>query len=59
VRPVVDLDPAYFDLTKRDAPQVLLLRGSVNRGTTREFAVQRLNKFWNTLDYEALRALLR
>jgi len=57
VRPVVDIDPAYFDPTKRDVPQVLLLMGSVTRNHER--ATRRLQQFWKTLDYEALRALLR
>ena len=59
VRPAIDVDPAYFDLTRRDVLQVLLLRGGVNRGNGHEQTVERLRKFWRTLDYEALRALLR
>jgi hypothetical protein len=59
VRPAVDIDPAYFDMTKRDVPQVLLLTGGVNRGVGHERAVERLQKFGRTLDYEGLRALLR
>jgi len=56
-RPVVDIDPAYFDPTKRDVPQVLLLMGSVTRNHER--ATRRLQQFWKTLDYEGMRALLR
>jgi len=56
-RPVVDIDQAYFDPTKGDVPQVLLLMGSVTRNHER--ATRRLQQFWKTLDYEGLRAMLR
>jgi len=59
VRPVVDIDTAYFDPTKRDVPQIIVMQGSVAHGDVRDRAVKRLAKFWKTLDYEQLRALLR